>query len=278
MQKWEKKWEKFLDESRSHEQRILRWTKRHTLEEYWDRIPDSVMERYMSGENKDFILENLQSHDWQKLLRSLRSEFKTAQISLLRGSLETKKDFISLRIRGSKEQTTESILDSIRNGKGRDICNFYGYSISGAQGNVVELEPEWPDRVTEYVYGDCCGVLWHLCPKVMVDSVLRNGLRCKNRDNDRQTRNSRNYPKRIYFYATPVFRKSTIKLALEELASELSGKEQNALEDFQALKIQLPKSFYAGWIPLYFDTCSDSGACCFTYTNIPADLIKPVNF
>lgn len=254
----------------------LREIKLLRLKNYWGNIPQNILERYDSGERKDFILENLQSHDWKKLVRSLQSEFGTDQIRVVRSS-QGEKSFISLEVRGSKDFPVSNIISSFRLGKARDICNFYGYTLSGSTGNLVELEPEWPDTATSFIYGKCKGVAWHLCPEDVADSVLEKGLRCRNRDTDNSLKNIRNYPKRIFVYAVPSFDRSKIQEGLEQLADTISDGEAT-LDDFQVIRIDLPGTGLSGRIPFYWDEYTEDGACCFTYTNIPAGWLTPVEF
>lgn len=246
------------------------------LKSYWGNVPQTILEKYASGERKDFILENLQSHDWKKLVKSLQSEFGVDQIRVVRSS-QGEKSFIGLEVRGSKNFPTSAIISSFRLGKARDICNFYGYTLSGSTGNLIELEPEWPGTAISFIYGKCKGVVWHLCPEDVADSVLEKGLRCRNRDTDSSLKNIRNYPKRIFVYATPPLDRVNLQRGLEQLADTISDREAD-LDDFQVIRIDLPGVGFSGRIPFYWDEYSEDGACCFTYTNIPSNWLTPVEF
>lgn len=270
MQDWEKAWEQFLAQPRvpEHnnliEQKVLLW------ENYWGegQVPGTIFERYRSGEVKDFILENLQTHDWRLLVKALETEFGD-QVRFQKTSGNSDKEYLAFQLVGTRDLPVSDIIESFRAGKGKDLCNFYGYTVSQLLGNSLQLEPEFPEKAEDFIYGDCYGICYHLAPKRYLESIIENGLRCRGRDSDR-----RSYPKRIYVFATPPGSNYAVRVreGLEQLAALLGGN----LEDFQPLRIRLGNGNMSTWLPFYRDTASFEG-CFFTYTNIPASWLKPVD-
>lgn len=274
---WEEKWKAFIGESKYPEQAILREENLSKLENYWGKgqIPESIVDRYIAGERKDFILENLQTHDWRQLAKALTKEFGS-QIKVRPFTGSSNKGFVFVDVTGTKERPAAEIFKSFREGTGQDILQFFNYTLSGIERNVVSLEPKWSESGTEYIYSKCFGVVWHLCPEELADFVLHSGLRCRNRDGS-ETASKRNYPKRIYVYATEPKPKSQIKPELESLADTIS--EGNlTLDDYQAFRIQLPRTNFSGQIDFYSDSAIADGHTFYTYHNIPASLLKPVEF
>lgn len=277
MESWEEKWKNFIDRSKYPVQTILREISLSKLENYWGKgqVPETVLDRYIAGERKDFILENLQTHDWKQLAKALTREFGF-QVKVRPFEDNSEKSFVFVDVTGTKEKPATEILKSFREGRGRDILQFFNYSLSGIERNRVSLEPKWSESGTEYIYNKCFGVVWHLCPEELADDVFQAGLRCRNRD-DSETRDLRNYPKRIYVYATEPLPKSQLRDRLEDLADTIS--EGNlTLEDYQVFKIQLPRTGFSGKIEFYSDSAIADGHTFYTYTNIPASLLKPVEF
>lgn len=277
MESWEEKWKGFISRSKYPEQAILRKESLSKLENYWGKgqIPESIVDRYIAGERKDFILENLQTHDWKQLAKALTKEFGS-QVKVRPFTGDSEKSFIFVDVVGTKEKPATEIFKSFKEGVGRDILQFFNYTLSGIERNVIYLEPKWSERGTEYIYGKCFGVVWHLCPEWLADSVVQAGLRCRNRDNS-VTKNLRNYPKRIYVYATEPLPKAQLKYNLEDLADTISEGELT-LEDYQVFRIQLPRTSFSGQIEFYSDSAIADGHTFYTYSNIPASCLKPVEF
>ena len=106
------------------------------------------------------------------------------------------------------EKEIEGLLERYNNGERKDFIleNLQAYDKNAS-------------RVEDFLYKNCNGVCFYLCEKSMFkESILKTGLRCKNRDNDK-TSKYRNWPKRIYVYATESYKdKDKLKSELEDLA------------------------------------------------------------
>ena len=106
--------------------------------------------------------------------------------------------------------------------------------------------------VTNFIYGDCCGICYHLCPKEYADLVLEYGYL------------GRDSLKRVWVFATPVG----------------SGHNQRVKEDldregFEVFRIQLLRSPSA-WFPFYKDPVLGRKNYFFTYVDIPRSWWKLV--
>lgn len=247
------------------------------LKNYFDdeKEIEFLLERYNNGERKDFILENLQTHDWRLLKKSLEKEFNNlVTVNLVNNKASSDKEFIIVDVQGSKELPASKILNSFKNNKAKDIINFYGYTLSGIKLTYVYLEPEFPNRAEDFLYKNCNGVCFHLCEKSMFkESILKTGLRCKNRDNDK-TSKYRNWPKRIYVYATESYKdKEKLKSELEDLAYEISDGYLR-LEDYVVLRIQFPSTGLLRQFNFYKDSVMKLNGSMFTYQNIPGNFIS----
>lgn len=240
-----------------------------------DKI-ESIIERYENGERKDFILENLQTHDWHLLKKSLEKLFPDIIVNAIsKSSKSDNKEFLIVDLTGCTGISGLKIRNSFYSDKAKDLANFYGYTVSGITSSCIALEPEYPERVDDFLYNDCCGVCFHLCEKTMFkDSILKNGLRCRNRDDDAFTKSYRNWPKRIYVYATEFFKdKKILKDELETLANTISD-GNNTLEDYIVLRIQFPNKGLLNRYNFYKDTLMDDSKSMFTYQNIPGEYIS----
>lgn len=234
---------------------------------------NSKIERYFNGEKKiDFILENLQTHDWKLLKKSIEKESNNLiEVNkFYKSDSGENKEFLRLFL---DEDKFDLLLDFLKNGKGKDIINFYGYTFSGVLDNCVYLEPEFPKLGNDFIYNECHGVCYHLCNKEDTPKILKRGLRCKNKkDNE-----ARNYPKRIYVYASEPKPKKEIKKELNNVANAISFFKLN-LSDFDVLKINVSKHVSAYNINFYTDTVMNDGHSFFIYQNIPPSMIELVNF
>ena len=263
MEDWEKIWKEVIREDEfNHPDLCLSGEDPFgRLYEYWgERLPKEVLLEFRNNPKRDFILENLQTHDPERLIRALTSEYGQSLIFLR----PVNQQFLIFRAHCSRDFTFLDLIQDLRSGRGKQLLDFYGYTFAGIDQDNIQIEPRYAKSALDYIRFDCKGIVWHLCPKQQASSVLRNGLRTR----DRGDSLVRNYPKRIYVWAIEPEKKKELKQGLERLAKTLSGR---SLSDFQVLKIFWPKT-----IPIYQDTAMDDSHSFYTYTNIPASLTRPV--
>lgn len=254
------------------------------LQNYFGVIPENVQKAFIEDSKRDLVLENLQSHDWKLLFKKLQDLYGKDQVikaePVDRKDKERSLQMIRVTVRGTPKRTLQDIEIDLKSGEGKHLLDFFNYSVSGYRGCWIELEPKFSESGSDYIYDTCMGVVWHLSPKEATESILRVGLRCRNRD--RTSTGDRNYPSRIYVYATEPKPKAQMKKELQKVADKLTGWDSDAddyedqLANMQVFRIQLPRGF--GKIPFYRDTAMSDNHSFFTYTNIPAACIKPVSF
>ena len=234
---------------KSIEQTILEIYKKDCVYDYFGKNID------IDNINRDYILENLNTHDKALLIKKLETfeEYHTA---------ETEEKGVIKLVCDRKikdEQRFNNLLD------------FYGYYITKTDCIlnkqciyfVYFICPKYSKNCSDFIYGDCHGVCYHLCLTDNVEDILKSGLRWK-------TPAYRYFPKRIYVIAVPVKEIKHIKRIVADVFSELNIKD---ISKYSILKIS--KSPYNKTGPdFYQDDAMDSPYTFFTYTNIPPQEIK----
>ena len=254
------------------------------LQNYFGNIPEEVQKTFVEDPKRDLVLENLQSHDWKLLFKKLQDLYGKDQVVGAKPIDWKDKDrslqMIRVTVHGTPERSLQDIETDLKTGEGKHLLDFFNYTVSGYRGCWIELEPKFSEDGSDYIYNTCKGVVWHLSPKDNAEDILQVGLRCRNRD--KTDAGDRNYPRRIYVYATEPKPKNRLRKELQKVADMLTGWDseeedyEDQLANMQVFKIQLPRTF--GKIPFYRDTAMSDGHSFFTYTNIPASLLKPVEF
>lgn len=204
---------------------------------------------------KDYILENLNTHDKSFLKKKLEEIF---------GELEFEELFDESII-----FTSHKLLSIQEMKQLGDMIKFYGYYIFEIKNGKYVICPTYSTNSTSYIYNDCRSVCFHLAKTVDVKSIMKTGLRCKNgRYKDKRYR-YRYFPDRIYVIAVDVSTtRDHTKLVniLKHVIKELKFDS----EEYSLLKIDLRNSF----INFYHDDMMNNKNTFFTYTNIPASCIK----
>ena len=217
-----------------------------------------------------YINENLQSHDYHKLQKTLLSYYGNEINSF---KLDTEKDTnvkaFYVIANGDFKMARQIAQELSEQQQFKNILNFYNYYISSVWGSKIFIEPCYTKIKNDYIYNKCNGILWHLTDNEHVTSILRNGLKAK-------TPNYRDYPSRIYVFATDTHNNDIRNNMNEvtEFVDEL-GIYDN-LDEFTLLKINLSKTQHN--INFYEDTAMQSTHVFYTYTNIPAEFIQKTVF
>ena len=140
----------------------------------------------------------------------------------------------------------------------KDVLDFYGYYITHIEDNVILIEPKYSRNMSSYIYGECCGIIFHMTDVNNIPSIMRNGLRTK-------TASYRIFPRRVYVFADP-----DIKDVNDSIFAEYAPELLNRPENLSVLKLDVRGMD----IDFYQDLAMDRDGVFFTYTNLPASCIK----
>lgn len=263
-------------------------------------VPLWIQKDYIKGTNfnKDYLLENLKSHDWKKMWSAIQRYFGNNAGTVDGDTCETGSSLTRVVWSpvGTKEKPIHVLYQDIANEESEDgkalqrILKFYGYFISKVRkGRYIELEPEWPESASDYVYNTCKGIVYILVPSYNVPQILKQGLKCANGNkiewrewfksqNGRyptwEETNSnfvpyRFFPKRIYFSAFRYRQGGEVpEDELRDLCNELG-------RDWEEVRV-LRADLRGHNISVYRDPAMHSEHAFFTYENIPKQLLTVV--
>lgn len=206
------------------------------------------MESIENGIDIDYILENLNTHDVDLLIKKLKDSYS-----------EIKIDKVSKGLRLKKGGIIVSNID-FNDDNFYNLIKFYGYDVTLQDSRKAYVDPIKADRADKYVYEKNHGQLYHFTTKDKVDSILKNGLRIKEGT-------YRYFPRRIYLYST--IKKLKDIDNIEDFMKEVTGLEN--INEVSILKINL----HDHKIPMYHDETMEEGAV-YCYNNIPSKFITKV--
>lgn len=240
-------------------------------EYYGEHITEGLITRFKLDPKKDYVLENLNTHDSDSLIKKLSQKFSEFQID---DCSDTRNDrrFIKLYIHNGNGVRASKLIG---NDDLKSICDFYGYSISRTQefinGVKISLEPIYSESANDKVYGECYGKIYHITTPDNAKKILSSGLRLRNGGDEPY----RNFPKRIYFVAIPPSRnRIETRPEIEEammkyLPNERSG-ECVLLVDIYGTNINFYKDSVVEGESIY----GEPNSAVYTYTNIPPKYIR----
>lgn len=240
---------------RTLEEFIKESSKKLCWKQYYESICDFFNENLDTSNidiNIDYILEALNSHDVEKLKSKLFKEFNDKY------ELEFEDyDSGSFSMKVNKSNCIYLSNDKIL----KKILEFYGYYLSHVDFKTRSLfiEPAYSKTVDLNEYHNIC---YHFTYTKNVNSILKNGLRCKSAI-------YRNYPERIFLYKTNerIFDNGKLTDKVQKFCDKILGRKDN----ISVLKIDFN---HVHNIPIYKDTAMKEDEAVFTYHNIPAELIK----
>lgn len=228
------------------------------LEDYYgELITEQVYEKFNNNPDKDYILENLQTHDHTLLKQQILKRYSQYIIDIFELSSKPNKE-ATIVISTYTPITFAGTLNF------KNLLEFYGYFIAGYEKQngctYIYIEPVYPINYNNYVNYNCHGIVYHITEKSNVQSVLKSGLRIRN---SKYKGDYRNFPARIYLCASPKF------------------------NDFEMLKSVADKVIDGGWknaailkinvrnakINFYKDEIMKDDCSFFTYHNIPPEWI-----
>ena len=230
--------------------------------------------KYLQGDEYDMyskyqqlLYESLlKSYDTKKFANVLNKKFKEYifKIELIKTS-----DIVnSIRIKFNKEF-------DITNKEYQSLLNLYNYYESkNIDNKIITLSPRISEDMSDKVYNESNGIVYHICPNYVVDKILENGLRPKGGKNSKIYKNRVWHPKSIYviFDKADNDTKNYFKREIEN--DKITNEYDNNVlsnNDVTILKIDLNK--YDRKLKFYKDTL---GGKSFVYTKeyIPQQCIS----
>lgn len=144
------------------------------------------------------------------------------------------------------------------------------------EGYMYQLvfEPKYGEIITKFIKSECNNKIYHFTDSKNINSILKNGLRIRNRteltENDIDTEHV--WSERIYFiYSKPDELEKNLKKVWDEidLSSAVKyGQDQSLLEiDISNINFDF-----------YVDTFTKTYCCCYCVNNIPAKFIKVLDY
>jgi len=243
---------------------------------YFEGIPDSVISDFKYNPTANYIFENLNTHDADKLIAALRKIYKDFEIhDVLDHAGEHR--FLILDVIGNN-------FYHIYNSERFDnIISFYGYSKSkidrSSYGYRIELEPIYADRdeANDLVYNKCNGILYHITNEEGYNSIMETGFRINGVNTDLKLERRpkyRDYPNRTYFLAIPGNVKNIIHSSAMEMAIVNYFKGDLHHDKIYILKVRVTGmniDFYRDSVSISIDGSASPAVYC--YCNIPPQFI-----
>lgn len=206
------------------------------------------------------IYETLsKSHDHNKLISKMKKIYGDIfyDFNVYDSDSNVKSFFFSVLKKNFK--------NTVETEKFNNLCMFFNYTISEVKEYekheiVVYMEPNYTEKITDFVYNECNKKLYHITKKSNVKRILYRGLQLK------EGEDYRDFLPRIYvsFGETPEIIKNNINHTLDQL---------NYKTNYEILEIDLSK--YS--IDIYKDTSSDNKYDGYIYAYIPPKFIKIIN-
>jgi hypothetical protein len=227
-----------------------------------NEIPEEYLEIIKKGQFNDFILENLNTHDVNKLKDKINKEFKDKYEFKFEDYLDNiqsdKKSFLMI---------SKDIQEISNDNEFNNLIEFYGYYISSVdkEHNVIFICPKYSEYANDLVYNKNHGILYHFTTLNKEQSILSKGLEVK------EGNSYRKFPQRIYCYSEFKNLKNVkdIKKFIYKVVGELNIRRYGLL----VLKIDLSKHN----VCFYNDDSMEEKNSVFTYTSIPKELIEKIN-
>lgn len=230
--------------------------------------------KYLQGDEYDMyskyqqlLYESLlKSYDTKKFVNILNKKFKEYifKIELIKTS-----DIVnSIRIKFKKEF-------DITNKEYQSLLNLYNYYESkNIDNKIITLSPRISEDMSDKVYNESNGIVYHICPNYVVDKILENGLRPKGGKNSKIYKNRVWHPKSIYVIFDKVDNNTKNYFKREIENDKITNEYDNNVlsnNDVTILKIDLNK--YDRKLKFYKDTL---GGKSFIYTKeyIPPQCIS----
>lgn len=209
---------------------------------------------------EDYILENLNTHDTEKLKSKI---LEIANVEFEDYSSGKLKSFSVLC--ASKEEA----ISLVGNEKFKNLIEFFNYFVSEIIDNRIFIEPIYSEDKSKYVFNDCKGICYHITTQKCAKEIMRTGLRMKRSY-------YRNFPSRIYLYATPklsLLNDKHIKDFAHKIVNKLKAEREGGIA---IIRVNLNKC-YNDVMRFYKDTSMKEDGVVFTYNNIPPECLTKLD-
>lgn len=209
---------------------------------------------------KDYILDNLNTHDAEKLKSKI---LDVANVEFEDYSSGNLKSFSVLC--ASKEEA----ISLTENEKFKNLIEFFNYFVSEVIDNRIFVEPVYSEDKSKYVFTDCKGICYHITTQERAEKIMRTGLRIKRSY-------YRKFPARIYLYATPklsLVNDENIKDFAYKIVNKLKAEREGGIA---IIRVNLNKCFN-DVMRFYKDTSMKENEAVFTYNSIPPECLTQLN-
>lgn len=209
---------------------------------------------------EDYILDNLNTHDAEKLKSKISDITKVEFEDYSFGKI---KSFSILCT--SKEEA----ISLVENEKFKNLIEFFNYFVSEIEDNRIFIEPVYSEDRSKYVFKDCKGICYHVTTNERAEKIMRTGLRIKRSY-------YRKFPSRIYLYATPklsLVNDMHIKDFAYKIINKLRAKREGGIA---IIRVNLNKC-YNDVMRFYKDTSMKEDEAVFTYNTIPVECLTKLN-
>lgn len=209
---------------------------------------------------EDYILDNLNTHDAEKLKSKILEISKVEFEDYSSGKI---KSFSVLC--ASKEEA----INLVENEKFKNLIEFFNYFVSEIKDNRIFIEPVYSEDISKYVFNDCKGICYHIITNERAEKIMRTGLRIKRSY-------YRKFPSRIYLYSTPklsLLNDKNIKDFVYKIVNKLKAEREGGIA---VIRVNLNKC-YNDVMRFYKDTSMKEDEAVFTYNNIPAECLTKLN-
>ena len=232
-----------------------------SMKDYFgDDVPSCVYEEIESGNYKDFILENLKSHDITLLCKKIWDMFGKDCPTL---------EFLPINHKNSSFQIVsyeELDVDKLKN-----LLEFFGYYITTSgedeDGYYYIVSPTYASDANDLVYNKNHGKLYHFSTGEYAKEIEKKGLRCK-------TSNYRYFPERIYAYASD---KNLNKIPnIYDKIKDVINPSDEKKYGIYVYRIDLNNK-KGKYINFYEDDVMEYDDAVYTYNNIPAECLTLVD-
>lgn len=209
---------------------------------------------------KDYILDNLNTHDAEKLKSKILEIAKVEFDDYSSGSIK------SFSVLCTSKEDAKSLVE---NEKFKNLIEFFNYFVLEIQDNRIFIESLYSEDRSKYVFNDCKGICYHITTQERAEKIMRTGLRIK--------RSSyRDFPSRIYLYATPklsLLKDKNIKDFAYKIVNRLKAEREGGIA---IIKVNLNKC-YNDVMRFYKDASMKEDGAVFTYNSIPQECLTKLN-
>lgn len=220
--------------------------------------PEDIIESIINFEHRDFVLENLNTHDWKKVKKFLEKEYDVEVEK--ENNNDDKKDGIKIFCKNH-----DDAIYIIHDPKFKNCLEFYNYfysEIVGNYGNIIKVEPLYSEKVKISNDLPNHAQAYHITTKENGERILKTGLRPKGKHKYRY------FPSRVYLILPDKY-EDGISLIKETI--RLKNIDKN---DLCILKVDLARVINYNF---YKDVAMpDRKYYIYTYGKIPPEDIKDI--